>query len=85
MAFQITWIFKGLQVIGLISKWSEKALADGKVTLQEGIELIGALGAILGLPLELEIPGVTIPEKLQEVLDQEETEQPPKSIIPGPQ
>lgn len=69
MGFQIIWLFKALQVVGTISKWSEKALADGKVTLQEGIELLGELGTILGLPLELEIPGVTIPEKLEEVME----------------
>jgi len=74
MAFKIVWIFKALQVVGAISKWSETALADGKVTLQEGVELLGELGTVLGLPLDLEIPGVTVPEKLKEILEAKTTE-----------
>lgn len=83
MGFQLVWIFKAIQVAGAIAKWSETALADGKVSLSEGIELLGTLGQILGLPLELEIPGVTVPEKLETVMAEESTpEQPTREEVP---
>lgn len=72
MPRNIFWIFKALQAIGVISKWSEKALEDGKVTLPEGIELLGQLGTLLGLPLELELPTATVTEPPQEIADAEE-------------
>lgn len=58
-------IFKIFTVFGVVSTWAETALADGKVTLNEAVELVTKLAAILGIRTELEIPVMTsepIPE-----------------------
>ncbi|MBW8042579.1 MAG: hypothetical protein FVQ85_21650 [Planctomycetes bacterium] len=48
----------GLKIIGDVSKWSEKALADGKVTIVEAIDLAEKIASALGVRLELDIPGM---------------------------
>ena len=48
-------IWKIFAIFGIVSAWSEKALADGKVTADEAAELVTKLGAALGLPTEIEI------------------------------
>lgn len=50
-------IFKIFQIFGIVSTWATKALADGKVTLAEAVDLVTQLCAILGVTPELEIPG----------------------------
>ena len=45
------------QVFGIVSAWSVKALADGKITLVEAAELGLALGTLLGIPTNVTIPG----------------------------
>lgn len=44
------------QVFGLVSTWSVKALEDGKITLVEAAQLADQLGALLGIPTDLNIP-----------------------------
>ena len=39
----------------VISTWATKALEDGKISAAEGLELIGELALILGVPLELDV------------------------------
>lgn len=51
----ISGFFKALQIMGTISSWSVKALEDGKVTLDEGTELVKDVCKILDIPLELNI------------------------------
>jgi len=48
-------IFMIFQFFGIISAWSVKALEDGKVTIQEGLELVLSLTAILGVKPEFDI------------------------------
>jgi len=50
-------IFKIFQIFGIVSTWATQALADGKVTLAEAVDLVTQLCAILGVTPELEIPG----------------------------
>lgn len=50
------YFFKGLQLMGVVQSWSEKALEDGKVTIAEATELATRLCEILGISLELEVP-----------------------------
>lgn len=50
------YFFKGLELMALVQSWSEKALADGKVTLVEATELAERACEILGIPLEIEVP-----------------------------
>ena len=50
-------IFKIFQIFGIVSTWATRALADGKVTLVEAVDLVTQLCAILGVVPELEIPG----------------------------
>jgi len=50
------YFYKGLQLMGVIQDWSQKALADGKVTLVEAVELATRCCEVLGIPLMLDIP-----------------------------
>jgi len=50
------YIFKALAIMGTIAAWSDKALADGKVTAQEAAELIIQMAGTLGLPLAFSVP-----------------------------
>jgi len=52
------YFYKGLQLMAIIQSWSEKALADGKVTLVEATELAARCCEVLGLPLTLDVPKV---------------------------
>lgn len=49
-------IFMIFQFFGAISSWAVKALEDGKVTADEGLELVEKLAGIIGVPLELAVP-----------------------------
>ena len=51
-----TWFFKAFQVMGIVSNWSVKAMADGKVTLQEAFDLVQELGHVLGFKVEIDLP-----------------------------
>jgi len=48
-------IFMIFQFFGIISSWAVKALEDGKVTAQEGLELVIALSSLLGVRTEFNI------------------------------
>ena len=48
--------FKAFQIMNMVSDWSNKALADGKVTLNEVTELATSLAEVLDIPLELKVP-----------------------------
>ena len=43
-------------VFGAVSKWAEKALADGKITITEAAELGEQIGDLLGIPTDVTIP-----------------------------
>jgi len=47
--------FKALQLMGIVSEWSAKALEDGKVTLPEATDLAEKVCGVLGIPLELDV------------------------------
>ena len=49
------YFFKGLELMAIIQSWSEKALADGKVTLKEATELATRCCEVLDIPLELDV------------------------------
>lgn len=56
--------FKILMIINLISSWMKKALEDGKITLDEALDLISMLAEQLGLTLEFNVADVLAgPEK----------------------
>jgi len=63
MAFNIMWIFKAIQIAGVVAAWSQKALADGKITLSEATQLAGEIATVLGVAVEIEIPGAPPSEK----------------------
>jgi len=50
--------FKMLALIGLISSWMKKALEDGKITLEEALNLIGLISKELGLKLDFDAAAV---------------------------
>lgn len=50
--------FKMLALIGLISGWLKKALEDGKITLEEALNLIALISAELDLPLDFAVSDV---------------------------
>jgi len=47
--------WKILSIFSIVSNWSQQALADGKVTLTEALELVHQLAAALGVPTEYNI------------------------------
>jgi len=49
-------IFKIFTIFGLVSSWAAKALADGKVTLTEAVELATILAGVLGVTLAINVP-----------------------------
>ena len=49
-------IFKVFAIFGVVSTWANKAFEDGKISVQEGIELVVELAKVLGIPLEWDVP-----------------------------
>lgn len=49
-------IFKIFQIFGIVSTWANKALADGKITLNEAVDLAMQIAAILGVTIEIDVP-----------------------------
>lgn len=49
-------IFKIFQIFGIVSNWATKALADGKITLNEAVDLAMQIAEILGVTIEIEVP-----------------------------
>ncbi len=49
------YFLKALQIMGVVSGWSVKALEDGRVTMKEGIELVQEICKILGVPTEIDL------------------------------
>jgi hypothetical protein len=49
-------IFLIFRIFGVVSKWAEKALEDGKITITETVDLATELAQILGVPLHIDIP-----------------------------
>lgn len=48
------WL-KLFTIISIVGTWSTKALADGKVTALEAMELGAAIAGILGIPTEIDM------------------------------
>lgn len=70
-------IFKIFVIFGAVSTWAEKAFADGKVSAREYMDLGEQLAAILGIPLEHDIPGFdTRPDDQPPVATAPETPEP---------
>lgn len=49
--------FKVFAVFGIVSSWATRALADGKVTLTEALQLVSELATLLGVESLFELPG----------------------------
>lgn len=49
-------IFKIFQIFGIVSNWASQALADGKITLDEAVDLAMKIAKILGVEIEIEVP-----------------------------
>lgn len=50
------YFFKALRVMGIVTDWSSKALVDGKITLQEAVDLAKRLAEALDIPTDIELP-----------------------------
>ena len=46
---------KVLEIVGIVTAWSMKALADGKVSRAEGEELVNSVCQVLGVPLVVDM------------------------------
>ena len=53
-------IFKIFAIFGVVSAWANKAFADGKISVQEGIALVVELAGVLGIPLNWDVPEVVL-------------------------
>ena len=51
-----SYFIKALQIMGIVSGWSVKALEDGKITMAEGYKLLFELCEALGVDTEIEVP-----------------------------
>jgi hypothetical protein len=51
----MNWL-KIFTVLSILAQWSTKALADGKVTAPEALDLGIQLASVLGLPTEIDLP-----------------------------
>ncbi len=49
-------IFKIFQIFGIVSTWATQALADGKITLNEAVDLAMKIAEVLGITIEIDIP-----------------------------
>ncbi|MBE9546701.1 MAG: hypothetical protein IMF10_04285 [Proteobacteria bacterium] len=49
-------MFKIFQIFGIVSTWAMTALADGKITIQEAVDLAVSIAGILGVAMEVEVP-----------------------------
>jgi len=47
--------WKVMTIFSIVSNWSQQALADQKVTLEEALDLVHQLAAALGVPTEYNI------------------------------
>ena len=72
----LSFLFKGLQIMATVSEWSQRALADGKVTLAEAVDLANRVCPILGVPLEIDVPGLEAgaPDQVKTDLDEKPSE-----------
>lgn len=48
-------IFTIFRIFGAVSRWADKALEDGKITISETVDLAEDVSSILGIPLEIDI------------------------------
>lgn len=48
--------WKCFAIFGVVSRWADKALADGRITLVEALQLIGELAALLGVDTLFDVP-----------------------------
>ena len=79
-------IFKIFIIFGIVSKWADKALADGKITLMELTDLAINIAEILGVEADLDISAFIPPDDLPANQDVSEFENefktPPPKIVP---
>ncbi len=50
------YLFKAFRVMGIVTDWSTKALVDGKISLNEAVDLATRLAEALGIPTEIDLP-----------------------------
>ena len=55
--------FKILVVLGILTEWSTKAMANGKITATEASDLGIKVAQALGLPTSIEVPTDIAEEK----------------------
>jgi len=51
----MNYFFKALQIMGIVTSWSSKALEDGKVTLDEAADLAKKIADVLGIPTDIKL------------------------------
>ncbi len=54
-------IWKVFAIFGIVSVWTEKALADKVITLNEAADLATALAPVLGIPVNLDVSTLPVP------------------------
>ena len=52
----MSYFFKALRVMGIVTDWAAKALVDGKVTLNEAVDLAERVAEALGVPTDIQLP-----------------------------
>jgi len=49
-------VLQNFQIIGVVAAWTAQALADGRITLKEAVQLAKAIAQILGVQNEIDMP-----------------------------
>lgn len=52
----MNYFFKVLRIMGIVTEWASKALQDGKVTLNEAVDLAQRIAEVLGIPTDIKLP-----------------------------
>lgn len=76
-------IFNIFKIFGIVSTWATKAIADGKVTMEEAVELATVLADILDVRIEINIPDGLMPaDNIRSITPEDSTNlSPPEAII----
>jgi len=52
----MSYFFKALRIMGIVTDWSSKALEDSKIDLKEAVELAQRIAEVLGIPTDIQLP-----------------------------
>ncbi len=52
----MNYLFKVIRIMGIVTDWTSKALEDGKITIQEAVDLAVRIAEVLNIPTDIQLP-----------------------------